>query len=410
MMIMMVVVVMVDFQVICAFSLTILAISVNLQWKVSEIAEVDELILRNWKSHGSTSGISVLEEDTVLFPTVKVGTHSSKWISVSNPSGKPVVMQLVLNAGAIIDQCRVVDEYLQHKLLTGFVHNDFTAAKDGFSIEETAITEAHVPPYGKALLGPIIFSPSNRCVWRSSALIRNNLSGVEWLHLQGFGGSISLVLLEEGSEPVRNLEFNFNLPIPINLSSPEMFDMEEAKAACSRPLSKILYAKNVGDMPLEVRKLEVSGTGCGSDGFMIHACKGFALKPGESTRLRISYQTDFSASVVHRDLELALATGIVVVPMKASLPVYMLSLCRKSFFWTILRKLSVVVLFAAFITFLLFCRIIIQSMASFGQDYLFRTERNPIATISGADKLSRPHRNQRNTRSYTMKHVFSIAY
>ncbi|XXG61049.1 hypothetical protein AAC387_Pa04g2802 [Persea americana] len=373
-------------------------IQVSPSVKVSEIAEVDELILRNWKSHGSTSGMSVLEEDIVLFPTVKVRTHSSRRISVSNPSGKPVVMQLVLNAGAIVDQCRDSDESLEHTLSTSFVCNDSMVARDGFAIDETAITEAYVPPYGKALLGPIIFSPSNRCVWRSSALIRNNLSGVEWLHLQGFGGSISLLLLE-GSEPIRNLEFNFDLPIPINVSSPELsFHMEATKAACSRPLSKVIYAKNVGDMPLEVRKIEVSGADCGSDGFVIHTCKGFALEPGESTRLLISYQTDFSASVVHRDLELALAAGILVVPMKAILPVYMLSLCRKSFFWTLLRKLSVIVLFAASVTFLLFYRIIPQSVASFGQDYLFKTEKNPIATISRADKLLRPHRNQKNSR------------
>ncbi|XP_058097046.1 uncharacterized protein LOC131242439 isoform X2 [Magnolia sinica] len=369
-----------------------------IKWKVSDIAEADELILRNWRSQGTSSGMSVLEDDELLFPMVQVGTHCSEWISVTNPSGEPVVMQLVLNAGLIIDQCRTADELLQNPISSSFVCNNSVSTKDGFFLAETAITEAYVHPYGRAFLGPIVFHPSNRCMWQSSALIRNNLSGVEWLPLRGFGGSLSLVLLE-GSEPVQHLEFNLEVPIPLNMSPT---DLEGTSFACVQPLSKELFAKNTGDLPLEVRRIEVSGTICGLDGFMIQTCKGFALEPGESIRLLISYQTDFSAPVVHRDLELALATGMLVIPMKANLPVYMLSLCRKSFFWMLLMKLFLVasvVLVAAAVTFMLFYRILPQVMASRTHDYLCRSDRNAIATISRADKPSRAHRNQRNIRS-----------
>ncbi|GFY86509.1 hypothetical protein Acr_05g0001480 [Actinidia rufa] len=314
-------------------------------------AEPDELVLGNWRSQGTARGMSVLDDHEVLFPMVQVGTYHSKWIAVKNPSQLPVVMQLILNSGEIIDECRKPDGLLQPSSSIGLVLGAYaTPIRHGFSIGESALTEAFVHPHGTASLGPIFFHPSNRCGWRSSALIRNNLSGVEWLSLQGFGGSFSLVL-SEGPNPLQNLEFKLKLPSRLNVSSPDIFyRMDETTLTCSQPLSKELYAKNTGDLPLEVRRIEVSGSECGLDGFLVHTCKGFVLEPGESTKLLVSYQPDFSAAMVQRDLELALGTGIHVIPMKAVLPLHILNLCKKSMFWMRVKKFSLVIL-AAFVMF-----------------------------------------------------------
>lgn len=321
-----------------------------LQPKLLEASEADELILRNWKSQGTVTEVSVLEEDELLFPVVPVGSHFSKWISVHNPSQQPVIMQLMLNSGEVIDQCKSADELYEHTSSSRFTKIDSLETRIGFSTSDSAITEAFVHPSESALFGPVIFRPSNRCTWRSSALIRNNLSGVEWLPIRALGGSHLLILLE-GSEPVRKLEFNFQLPI--NMSAAELLShIENTSSLCSHRLSKEIYAKNIGELPLEVKKLQISGTDCALDGFRVQRCKSFTLEPGESVRLLISYEADFSTNVVHRDLELALATGIFVVPMKASLPVYMLNLCRKTFFQTVHWKASLLV-FAAVSTLIL---------------------------------------------------------
>ncbi|KAL5982405.1 hypothetical protein ACLOJK_016476 [Asimina triloba] len=368
-----------------------------IKWKVSDIAEADELILRNWRSQGISNGMSILEDHELLFPMVQVGSHHSEWIHVNNPSGDPVIMQLVLNSGSIVDHCGGSSQALYDPFSSSFGHDDYISNKDGFSIMEAAVTQAYVHPYSRAVLGPIVFHPSDRCTWQSSALIRNNLSGVEWLHLRGSGGSLSLVLLE-GSEPVRHLEFSLEVPSPPNTSP---LGLQDTSSLCVQPLSKDIYVKNIGDLPVEVRRLEVSGTACGLDGFMIQTCKGFALEPGESIRLLISFQTDFSASVVHRDLELALAAGVLVIPMKAILPANMLNLCRKTMFWMLFMKLSVVVLVilvAATVTFVMFFRILPQAMVSGTGEYFSRSERNAISTVSRIDKTSRAHRKQRNAR------------
>ncbi|XP_058006150.1 uncharacterized protein LOC110670062 isoform X3 [Hevea brasiliensis] len=369
-----------------------------LKVKALETVEADEFVLENWKSQGTTSSMSVLDDHEVIFPKVQVGTQHSKWITVKNPSEQPVVMQLILNSGEIIDECRGTDSFIQPLSSSSLVHNEFKTTRYGFSVAEGARTEAYVHPYGKAYFGPILFHPSNRCGWTSSALIRNNLSGVEWLSLRGVGGSLSLVLLE-GSEPIQSIEFNLNLSFPLNLSPPDpLFNMKETTYACSQQLSKELYAQNTGDLPFEVKSIEVSGTECRLDGFIVHNCNGFSLEPGESTKLLISYHPDFYAPMLQRDLELALASGIFVIPMKASLPVYVFNLCKKSVFWMRLKKFSAVVFLSASLMFLIFCCIFPQVMSFGSQDYFYKSEKSVHATARSSGKSARQDLSQKSSK------------
>ncbi|KAG6421006.1 hypothetical protein SASPL_117553 [Salvia splendens] len=332
--------------------------------KAVDRRQADDLVLSIWKSQASASFMSVLDDDEFLFPTVEVGNHCSEWIAVKNPSNQPILVQLILNSGEVIDNCRTDEMHLQPSSSSIIVGNKSIApTKYGFSIAKDGLTEALIHPYGSASFGPVLFQPSVRCEWRSSALIRNNLSGVEWLPLRGFGGSVSLVLLE-GSDSVRSLEFKMNFPSQLNFSSPEtLHPTEGKKSMCSYPLIKEVYAKNMGDFPLEVVRIGVSGSDCGLDGFLVLNCKGFTLTPGESVMLQIFYQSDFSMATIQRDLELSLAAGVLVIPMRASLPMLLLNFCKRSTFWMRLKKIMVLIFFAASLLFLLLHLLIPRSTA-----------------------------------------------
>lgn len=371
----------------------------KLNIKVSETAGVDELVLANWKSLGTTDDMSVLEDrEVLLFPKIQVGSYVSRGITVKNPSQHPVMMQLMLNSGEIINECRGLEDLL-HPSSSGnlVLDEDATPTKYGFSVPKSALTEAYVHPNDSVTLGPIIFYPSNPCGWSGSALIRNNLSGVEWIPLRGFGGLLSLVFLE-GSEQVQSVDFDLKMHKPLNFSLPyALLHMKEMTSACSQPLVKELYAKNTGDLPLEVKSIRVSGRECGLDGFKILNCWGFALEPGESTKLLISYQTDFSAAVVHRDLELSLQTGIFLLPMKASFPHDMLCNCKKSMFWMRVKKYLLGFLFVASFVFLMFWFIFPQTPALGSLDFTCKTDDKLVqTTIKSAEKSSLlqkgPHR------------------
>ncbi|CAN0864178.1 Transmembrane protein 131-like [Linum grandiflorum] len=358
--------------------------------KFPETAEADEFILDNWKSHITSSGFSVISDQEMIFPVVEVGDHFSKWVTVRNPSDQPVAVQLILNAGEIVSKCKSSAPGNVVPPPSGsFIPNGIHTSRYRFSLPQTAITEAYLHPDEQAFLGPIIFHPSDRCTWSSSALIRNNLSGVEWLSLEGHGGSLSFALLDDRPEPVTNIEFLLNLPLPLNSSM--LFQMEQTYRACSSsPLMRELSVKNTGDLPLRVKDIKVSGKECSSDGFLVHPCHGFTLDPGESTKLKVSYQTDLSGTSVHRDLELALVGGNFVIPMKATLPVYAFNLCKKSVFLVRLKKLFAAVCFIASAVLVVGYYVQHQGTTFSSQDHgLLKMERN-------VEKSSRVRRSDRN--------------
>lgn len=373
--------------------------------KFLELLEADRVILGNWRSQGTIAKLSVLDEQELLFPAVQIGTQSSKWITVHNPSHKPVIMQLVLNSGVIIDDCKSPDDSFKPPFFT----MTSVETQVGFSIPEPTTAEAVVHPFESAQIGPVLFHPSKQCTWRSTAMIRNNLSGVEWLPLRAFGGSHSLLLLE-GSELVKKIEFNLDLPTISNSSSPDSsFQLETSHRFCVQRLNKELFAKNVGELPLEVRNLEVSGTHCGLDGFMIQPCKGFSLAPGETERLLISYKADFSASLVQRNLKLAMDTGFLVIPMEASLSQDSMDLCTNAPFRTVIRKFSALIFSGVAIFCLLF--FLLYPTASGSKEFSIKNE-NTIA-VSRDDKSSRIHCNKRNSRlvlTVLSKYLVQVAY
>lgn len=327
-------------------------------------AEADEFVREGWRAQKTMSGVYLLDNHELLFPLVPVGNYHAKSITVRNPSQQPVIVQLILNSGEIIDNCKTYYGHQQSPFSGSLIYNDSARAiRCGFSVADSAVTEAFLHPLGTASLGPIFFHPSNRCEWKTLAFIRSNLSGLELLSLRGFGGSLSLVVLED-SELVERLDFNMH--IPLNTSN-----SEDAVSACRKPLLKKLFAVNVGDFPVIVKRIDVSGRECGLDGFVVHNCQGFSLEPGESFELGLSYQSDLSMPVVLRELELILTVGILVIPMQAIVPPSLLNLCKISIIWSGVKRYCSGIVFAA-ILFSLFW----FAMSSVSMGFIRREEKS----------------------------------
>ncbi|XP_062216630.1 uncharacterized protein LOC133916800 [Phragmites australis] len=337
----------------------------NVKRMIMRTVKADDIILRQWRAHGTKDGISVLMDHELMFPVVQIGSQFSKWITIHNPSMDHAAMQLILNSEEMIDQCKTVNDACECAFSSRSPEIDSTETRFGFSLSDAAITEAYVGPWETALLGPVVFRPSNGCMWSSMVLIRNNLSGVEMLPLRAHGGRQSIVLLE-GSEPVWKLEFNLGSHVQ-NKST--LSKSEVPSPLCRDQLSKEIHVKNSGDLPLQVTKVKISGADCGVDGFTVDNCKGFNLAPSESIRMLISFQADFSSAMVQRDLELTMSTGIFVIPMTANIPVCMLSQCRKSYLRSIHWKWLVLFFGAVTILVLIFVRNVPHSWSVGSQDY-----------------------------------------
>ncbi|CAO2830845.1 unnamed protein product [Amaranthus hypochondriacus] len=312
--------------------------------------EEDDSVHEGRRAQSTKSGLYLLHNHELLFPLVPIGNYYSKSVIVKNPSQQPVIVQLILHAGEDIDNCGTYYSGHQQSFSpSSSCCNDTTrVGRYGFSLADITVTEAFLHPHGTASLGPILFHPSNRCEWKSSAFIRSNLSGIELLSLRGFGGSFSLVILE-GSVPMQRLNFNMNLPFPLNTSY-----IEDLSFWCRKPLLKKLVAVNTGDFHLKIERIDISGRECRSDGFVVHNCRGFSLEPGESMELELSYQSYFSTPLLQRELELILAFGILIIPMRATLPLHMINLCRNSNFWSQVKGYSLAFVLPVLIICLLF--------------------------------------------------------
>jgi hypothetical protein len=333
--------------------------------------KADDIILRQWRSHGTSDGISVLMDHEMMFPIVQIGSQFSKWIKVHNPSLEHAAMQLVVNSEEIIDQCKTVTDVCELTFSSKSPEINSTETRFGFSLSDAAISEAHVGPSETALLGPIVFRPSNRCIWSSMVLIRNNLSGVELLPVRAYGGRQSIVLLEE-SKPAWKLEFNLGSNVQNVQNNSTMTKQEVPSSLCSHQLTKEIHVKNSGDLPLQVTKVKISGADCGVDGFTVDNCKGFSLAPSESIRMLISFQADFSSAMVKRDLELVMTTGIFPIPMTANIPVCMLNQCRKSYLRSAHWKLLVLLFGALTLLVLVFVRYAPHSLSADSQDHYIK--------------------------------------
>ncbi|KAG8097130.1 hypothetical protein GUJ93_ZPchr0013g35276 [Zizania palustris] len=361
---------------------------------ITRADKADDTVLRRWKSHGRRTGISVLTDQELSFPIVQVGSQFSKWITIHNPSLEHVSVQLVLNSEEIIGQCKTVNDACEHTFSSRSPEINSTETRFGFSLSDTAITDANIDPSENALLGPVIFRPSNTCMWSSMVLIRSNLSGIEWLPLRAHGGRQSIVLLEE-SEPVWKLEFNLTSNVQ-NKST--LSKLEISSPLCSQQLSKEIHVKNSGDLPLQVTKVKISGADCGVDGFMVDYCKGFSLAPDESMRMYVSFKADFSSAKVQRDLELAMTTGIFIIPMTANIPVCMLNQCRKSYLRSIHWKALILILGTVFVFVLMFVGGVPTSLSMGSQDYYIKIH-DRKSTINKAVKPSFLEHSSKTSRS-----------
>ncbi|XP_021752792.1 uncharacterized protein LOC110718265 [Chenopodium quinoa] len=367
--------------------------------KALDGAVKDDFFHEEWRTQSSISGLYLLDNHELLFPLLPIGKYYAKSITVRNPSRQPVIVQLILNSIEIVDNCKTCYGHQQTPSASSSTCNDSTRmSMCGFSVADSTVTEAFLHPNGTASLGPILFHPSDRCEWKSSAFIRNNLSGLEMLSLRGSGGSLSLVLLE-GSELVQRLDFTMNYPL--NLSN-----NEDAISGCRKPLLKKVSAFNAGDYPVNVKRIDVSGRECGLDGFVVHNCQGFSLKPGESLELGLSYLSDLSGPVVQRELELILDAGILVIPMQASIPPNSLNVCVDSFFWSPVKcclAIGFVIIFLSLFRF---------KVPSESMDSSIEGEKRSIPVVRLTDKssstVSISQENRKGTKPAKTGHVKQV--
>uniref|UniRef100_UPI00398F63B5 transmembrane protein 131-like isoform X2 n=1 Tax=Pristiophorus japonicus TaxID=55135 RepID=UPI00398F63B5 len=196
------------------------------------------------------------------------------------------------------------------------------------------------------------FTPVSHSLVTSLILIRNNLTIIDLLTVEGFGANE--VLKVGGKLPGAVGSLRFKVP-----ESTLMECRGKSKGSeLNLTIRKNFKVENVGPLTVTVISMSINGYKCQGFGFQILKCESFVLDANSSHEISIVFTPDFTTSWVIRELQLLTARGLQFqFTLNVTLPHHLLPLCAdlvpalswEQPFWMIICLFSCLLLFCVII-------------------------------------------------------------
>ena len=277
---------------------------------------------------------SIIKESVIDFSLTQIGSSSRAMLPIVNPSDSLIQVELIYQLPENAEfQLPPLDEqpYL-------------------------------IPPRTTTSIGPIYFLPQLFHHTNLTIQLRNNLTIVQTVLIQGQGGSGIFTFISNQTEsPVtESSETSFSLLTEDCLLF--QFHSDQLEKCKNQSVDNIIITKsftatNIGNLPVDVYALSINNAGCKRYGFQIHDCEPFTLKPNETTEIQISFSPDFSASIVKRSLVVSTSHGDISFNVEGHIPYEWLSVCSEAQHLSPLQqsfRLVAVVIFSAIFSFCVF--------------------------------------------------------
>ncbi|NWU77316.1 TM131 protein, partial [Onychorhynchus coronatus] len=169
------------------------------------------------------------------------------------------------------------------------------------------------------------FTPVLNKTVSSLIVIRNNLTVIDAIMVQGQGTTESLKIAGKPPGPGSSLRFKITEALLKDCS--EKMKYKEPNFT----LRRTFKVENTGQLQINVKTMEISGYTCEGYGFKVVNCQEFALSANASKDIVILFTPDFTASRVIRELKFITAGGSeFVFILNASLPYHMLATCAEA--------------------------------------------------------------------------------
>merc|ERR1712045_338882 len=190
----------------------------------------------------------------------------------------------------------------------------------------------------------IRFDPETVGHFRNGIIIRNNLTGLEFLELFGeavlgeikFGKFKATPLTPASSLDKAVLDFDMKEKHLRGCTTPPKESAAKSSRLGDGPLYTVkrsFKAKNSGLTSLHVKGFDIEGHLCEGYGFKILNCESFNLAPNETREIHVAFTPDFTLSRISRKLTWATTMKYlekINYTLVASVPSHMLSLCAKT--------------------------------------------------------------------------------
>ncbi|KAJ8247017.1 hypothetical protein GJAV_G00257820 [Gymnothorax javanicus] len=275
----------------------------------------------------------------VLFPLTSTNGFSEADVALENPADVSVYVQVL--PLALYPNPSDIAERLFNGLALGTnfnistntlefqVHSNQTVMKNSKGFSEGASGHPHVynlllsPGEVKSLT--VKFTPATNHTVSTLLIVRNNLTVVDYILLQGQGSVESLRVDEKPPGPGSSLRFKITEALLKNCSN------SSRSKEPNFSLRKTFKVENTGQLPIYIQSTKIGGYVCEGYGFRVLNCQEFALQPNSSTDIVILFTPDFSTSCVIQELRLVSSGGSVFLfILNASLPYHMLGVCAEA--------------------------------------------------------------------------------
>ncbi|XP_033369399.1 transmembrane protein 131-like isoform X5 [Parus major] len=168
----------------------------------------------------------------------------------------------------------------------------------------------------------VIFTPLDYKRVASLILIRNNLTVLDVVNVEGFGAK---ELLKVGGRlPGAGGSLRFKVP------EATLMDCRRQRKDSKQILSitKNFKVENIGPLPITISSMKINGYSCQGYGFEVLDCQEFFLAQNSSREISIVFTPDFTSSWVIRELTLVTAADLEFhFTLNVTLPHHLLPLC-----------------------------------------------------------------------------------
>ncbi|XP_039483583.1 transmembrane protein 131 homolog [Drosophila santomea] len=271
-------------------------------------------------------------------PAIEVGQVQRQWITLTNPSQNPLLLDYFLSDPAFARRTQLS---LPHEVIDVSSTSCYLTDREVFSLPEAG--NPILLPGGASLNIPITFSAQLPEKYCTLLHVRSNLTLYEAVWLQ--------------ARAVQS-QFRFGNRRP-GAASPLLFEMATDQfQGCQSGneavvVTRSFTARNSGVIPIRIEGFLVGSLPCEDFGFKVMDCAGFDLGENETKKVEIAFSADFTTSRVKRSFTLLTnLTYDISYKLLAQMPAESVELCASFLVrpgWeTSLKNAALVVLLASF--------------------------------------------------------------
>ncbi|XP_075356546.1 transmembrane protein 131-like isoform X4 [Mycteria americana] len=272
---------------------------------------------------------------TLNFSATAVKSSMVKYFVLRNPSSFPVTLQLLplsyypdpqaslslLNKWFGINVQAINFTTTEFRLMDECAHRN--AHQEDLINKKCSseLLQLSLQPLETRKVG-VIFTPVDYKRVASLILIRNNLTVLDVVNVEGFGAK---ELLKVGGRlPGAGGSLRFKVPEATLMDCRRQ--LKDSKQILS--ITKNFKVENIGPLPITISSMKINGYSCQGYGFEVLDCQEFFLAQNSSREISIVFTPDFTSSWVIRELTLVTAADLEFhFTLNVTLPHHLLPLC-----------------------------------------------------------------------------------